>query len=278
MEFNTFKEKMNRKDNFITFSFGKNWKNYIKTLTKEKILIAKKSLVDFLGDVKNKTFLDIGCGSGLFSYSMYLLGAKKITSFDIDSFSIQCTKFLHNKVKNPEKWKICMGSILDKKFISQIGKFDIVYSWGVLHHTGNMWDAIRNATSLVNDDGILFIAIYNKTAKSKIWVRIKKLYNRCPKIGKIIMNVSYFLIGYFFWPLVNLNNPFGKLKEYQKNRGMSLFIDIMDWLGGYPFQYATFKEIKNFIIQINSKFELIKYKKVDKKADGNNEFLFKKIK
>ena len=85
-----------------------------------------------------------------------------------------------------------------------------------------------------------------------------------------------FLIGYFFWPLVNLNNPFGKLKEYQKNRGMSPFIDIMDWLGGYPFQYATFKEIKNFIKQINSKFELIRYKKVDN--DGNNEFLFKKIK
>ena len=266
---------MIRKNNFITFSFGKNWKNYLKTLTTEKIFIAKKSLLDFLGDVKNKAFLDIGSGSGLFSYSAYLLGAKQITSFDIDPFSIQCAKFLRSKVKNPEIWKIGMGSILDKRFISQIGNFDIVYSWGVLHHTGKMWDAIRNAASLVKEDGLLFIAIYNKSRNSKFWLRIKKLYNRSPKIGKIIMNFSYFLIGYFLLPLVNMNNPFNKLKEYKKKRGMSPFIDIKDWFGGYPYQYATFKEVKNFIKKVNSQFKLIKFKKVN--GSSNNEFLFKKV-
>ena len=161
MDNNKFEKKKNNINKIISFSFGKNWQNYLKILNKENILIAKKSLIDFLGNVENKTFIDVGCGSGLFSYLMYTLGAKEIISIDVDPFSVECAKFLKNIVKNPNNWKIYQGSILDKDFISQFGKYDIVYSWGVLHHTGEMWEAIRNICSFVKDDGLLFIAIYS---------------------------------------------------------------------------------------------------------------------
>ena len=264
-----------RMKNKRIFSFGKNWNNYLKTLTKKRINIAKKSLKSFLGNVKNKTFLDIGSGSGLFSFTMYKLGAKEIVSLDVDPFSIQCTIYLREIVKNPKNWIIYQGSILDEKFISKFDKFDIVYSWGVLHHTGKMWEAIINATSLVKKNGLFYIAIYNKTRWSKYWLKIKKLYNLLPYLGKIFMDYTLYVISKFIFPSIMLKNPFKSLKEYQKNRGMDPIIDIKDWLGGYPYEYATFEEIIEFIENLNLNFKLIKYTKT--KSTGNNEFLFKKV-
>ena len=231
-----------------------------------------KSLKKYLGNVKNKTFLDIGCGSGLFSYSISLLGAKDITSFDVDPFSVQCTEFLRSKIKSPQKWSIFQGSILDKNFISKLGKFDIVYAWGVLHHTGRMWDAIRNAISLVKDNGLLYIAIYNKTKYSKFWLKIKKFFNRSPKLGKNFMNFLYYFIFEFNFKLIKFKNPF-KNSNLTLSRGMTLFIDIKDWMGGYPYEFATFGKVKFFVEKAN--FKLNKYKKVE--GEKNNEFLFKKI-
>jgi len=268
-----FKRNLKNKIDGISFSFGENWKNYLNSLTIEKVQIAKQSLKDYLGNIKGKTCVDIGSGSGLFSYSMYALGAKEVTSIDIDSFSVQCANYLKSKVKNPERWNIYQGSILDKIFISQIGKYDIVYSWGVLHHTGNIWEAIKNAASLVNDNGVFFLAIYNKTKSSRFWLKVKKIYNLSPKIGKKLMNFLLFSVMYFILPLLSIKNPLIKLKHYKKKRGMDPMTDVKDWLGGYPFEVATFDELIDFIKNLNPNFKLVKYNKVT--SDANNELVFK---
>jgi 2-polyprenyl-6-hydroxyphenyl methylase/3-demethylubiquinone-9 3-methyltransferase len=269
------KRTMKNQSEGISFSFGANWKRYLNSLTIEKIQIAKQSLKDFLGNVTGKTCIDIGSGSGIFSYLMYVLGAKEVTSIDVDLFSVQCAQYLKRKVKNPEIWKIYQGSILDDSFISQFDKYDIVYSWGVLHHTGNMWKAIKNAASLVNDNGILFIAIYNKTRRSKFWLKVKKVYNLSPQIGKKLMNFILLSVMYFILPIISLKNPLNLLKNYKKKRGMDPMIDIRDWLGGYPFEVATFKEVVNFLKKIDQNLRLIKYHKVNLNASENNEFVFK---
>jgi len=270
-----FKRNLKNKIDGISFSFGANWKRYLDSLTIEKIQIAKQSLKDFLGNITGKTCIDIGSGSGIFSYSMYALGAKEITSIDNDPFSVQCANYLKSKVKNPERWNIYQGSILDKIFISQIGKYDIVYSWGVLHHTGNMWEAIKNAASLVNDNGIFYLAIYNKTRSSRFWLKVKKIYNLSPKIGKKLMNFLLFSAMYFILPSLSLKNPLIKLKNYKKNRGMDPMTDVRDWLGGYPFEVATFKEIVTFFNRIDQNFKLVKYNKVNLGTNANNELVFK---
>jgi 2-polyprenyl-3-methyl-5-hydroxy-6-metoxy-1,4-benzoquinol methylase len=262
----------------ITFSFGKNWQVFLGTLTEGRLKHAEQSLSNFLKlkDLSGKTVLDIGCGSGLFSYSAFKLNAKRIVSFDVDPFSVECCRHLHQKAGSPTNWEITHGSILDDQFISKLGTFDIVYSWGVLHHTGKMWDAIKESAKLVNQDGYYYIAIYNKAGGmlgSNSWLRIKKLYNQHPWIGKHVLENGY-ILTYFVLDLVKLKNPLKKMKTFKQKRGMTWRTDITDWVGGYPYEFATVEEIFTFLKLHFPEFELINIKTTNEL--GNNWFLFKR--
>jgi len=263
----------------ITFSFGKNWHKYLKEFyDQDKLNEAIKSLKQFMNiqDFKGKIFLDIGCGTGMFSLAAYKLGAKELISIDIDPYSVKCCNLLRKKENNPSSWKVLEGSILDKNIISQLLKADIVYSWGVLHHTGKMWEAISNTMNLVSPNGLLYIAIYNERQglmSSKFWLKIKKLYNSVPDAGKLIM--EYLFIIYFFTVgIIKMENRFKSIKNYKSKRGMSWRRDITDWLGGYPYEFAKAKKIIEFVKKRN--FEILNLKNV-KNGTGNNEFLFEKI-
>lgn len=237
------------------FSFGQNWKDFLENLNNERIDQAKKSLTDFLGGpskIKGKTFIDIGCGSGLFSLAAYLLGAKKVVSVDIDDSSIWCVKFLKKKYAQNDNWSVIKGSALDKKFINSLGKFDIVYSWGVLHHTGNMYQAIDNVSSLLKPDGLFYLAIYNdfrikwQGGTSRFWLGIKKTYNSSTPFTKKIFLGIFILYQFTALFLVARVNPFNYISNYKNNRGMSWKHDLIDWLGGYPYEFALPDEIINF--------------------------------
>lgn len=269
-----------------TFSFGKNWDSFIKNyLSQERIAEAKSSLVRFLNmpDLKNKTFIDVGCGSGIFSLAAYYLGASKIISFDADKESINCCQYLKQSVGDPLNWKVLQGSILDKKFITKLGKFNIVYSWGVLHHTGKMWEAIKNSLGLMDSKGLIYLAIYNKCiglsiypdgrfGSSKFWEKEKKIYSKLPGILQNCIDYSVISILILLY-LILLKNPVKIITNHKKQfRGMSWRIDIKDWLGGYPYEYASVDEIFNFVKQYN--YELLNLKYYH--GLGNNEFLFKK--
>lgn len=261
------------------FSFGKNWQNFLKNLTDKKITEAEKSLVDFLGGEENvtgKTFIDIGCGSGLFSLAAYRLGAKKVVSIDIDDASVACAKYLHKKNDNPSQWEIRTGSALDKKLLSSLGTFDIVYSWGVLHHTGNMYQALENITLLTHAESKLYIALYNDNQRfmegtSKFWLKAKQIYNKCSSLEKRFFQLiytTYYIVGL----TLNFVNPIAYIKNYHSLRGMSFMTDIKDWLGGYPYEYAKTEEIIEFFT-----IEGFACKKtVPARSIGCNEFLFVK--
>jgi 2-polyprenyl-3-methyl-5-hydroxy-6-metoxy-1,4-benzoquinol methylase len=262
------------------FSFGKNWNAFLKKLDDRKIKLAKQSLLNFTGlkSFKNKIFIDVGCGSGLFSLSAALLNAKKVISFDVDKNSIGCTRYLRKKygIEN-SRWTIIEGSALDKKFLNGLEKADLVYSWGVLHHTGDMWAALENVAKLVKKGGLLYIAIYNKfegfPIKSRTWRHIKKFYSGRGRIIRKVMEILY-VTYYVLGVLANGKSPVKYIRNYSKSsvRGMNFFIDAKDWLGGYPYEFASEEEINRFFF--SRKLRLIKVKKT--KREGCNEFLFKK--
>lgn len=263
------------------FEFGKNWSRFLEILNEERILKAEESLQEMLEveNLEGKTFLDIGSGSGLFSLAAMRLGAK-VHSFDLDTNSFECTSELKRRFfENDEDWKVEQGSALDRKYVESLGKFDIVYSWGVLHHTGSMWEALDNASVAVEDGGTLFIAIYNDTgSQAERWKWIKKTYCKLPQPLKSPFAVLAIMPEEgkrCLRSLIRLKPQefFDFWKNYANARGMNRWHDIIDWVGGYPYEVATPDEIFEFYKAKG--YSLIKMK-VGGVGLGCNEFVFRK--
>ena len=261
------------------FNFGANWEKFVVDIDEKKIAKAVESLQDNLRvkTLEGKKFIDVGCGSGLFSLAAIRLKADAVISFDFSQGSVNATRGLKAKYsKENDNWTIMRGSVLDKELLSTLGTFDIVYSWGVLHHTGNMYAALENVISLVKESGKLFIAIYNdQGVVSKIWKKVKLIYNKLPNILKtpyVIFVASFFEVKHSFFNLLRGKYPFDRFSGL--NRGMNVFVDWIDWIGGYPFEVATPDEIFNFYYQKGFTLEVLK---TCGSGFGNNEFVFRKI-
>ena len=255
------------------FPFGKNWTRFLEVLSDERIETARESLRLMLGRERldGVRFLDAGSGSGLFSLAARTLGAR-VHSFDFDPDSVRCTAELRRRYRPDDSdWTVESGSVLDEKYLESLGTFDIVYCWGVLHHTGQMWKGLELIHRRVGSGGTLFIMIYmDRGWKSSAWEIVKRTYNRGPagKALVLLVTLPYFVLRGFLGDVARFRNPLSRYTEYGKQRGMSCFHDWIDWVGGYPFEVATRDEIVSFFQSRGFALEREEYQEYVLRNDG----------
>lgn len=228
------------------FAFGANWARFLRHLDDTRVADAERSLQRMLGlpSLQGLRFLDAGSGSGLFSLAARRLGAS-VHSFDYDPQSVACTRELRRRFGtsgDDAGWRVEQGSVLDAAYLERLGDFDIVYSWGVLHHTGDQWTGLDLVSRRVLPGGRLFIALYNDQGPvSRWWAFVKRLYlkNVLTRALVIAVYTPYF-IG-LRWLYRQLTGR-GRLE-----RGMSLWHDMLDWLGGYPFEVSRPEAVFDFL-------------------------------
>jgi 2-polyprenyl-6-hydroxyphenyl methylase/3-demethylubiquinone-9 3-methyltransferase len=263
------------------FPFGKNWSRYLEGLTSAKIAQATESLRAMLSvaDLKGKRFVDVGSGSGLFSLAARKLGAS-VHSFDYDPESVGCTVALREEFFPADsEWTVQEASILDRNYLLSIGRFDVVYSWGVLHHTGAMWEALANITRLATSDGKVAIAIYNDQGRmSNVWRTVKRSYCGSPAPLKQMILAGAFIRLWGPTMLRDLlsGRPGATWQRYRNDheRGMSPWRDVVDWVGGYPFEVAKPEQMLEFFRAKG--FELTRLRTCGGGL-GCNEYVFSRL-
>jgi SAM-dependent methyltransferase len=225
-----------------------------------------------------KRFLDIGCGSGLFSLAARRLGAR-VHSFDYDPRSVACARELRRRFyPSDESWTIQEGSAIDPEFMASLGVYDVVYSWGVLHHTGQMWKGLDLAHRRVAPGGMIFIALYNDMGReSDRWRSLKRTYCRLPRV----LRSPFAVLAMAPYEAKTIGRSILRFRpheyvhlwtRYSGKRGMNRWHDIIDWVGGYPYEVAGVEDVTEF-------FEQQGFSSVRTKPTGGlgcNEFVFRK--
>ena len=265
------------------FRFGENWRELTKGITEMHVRSAIEDITTFSGmkSFAGRTFLDIGCGSGLSSVAATRLGAT-VSSVDIDPLNIENTERLLTRFAPPgAQWKVWRASILDQADLKTLPKSDLVYSWGVLHHTGDMWTALANTASLVNDNGHLYLMLYRDATLGPAWRAIKRIYTNGPSPVQFLLRNGFagiLILGM----LAKGKNPLRSIRRYaEKSRGMSWYLDIVDWVGGYPFEWASAPEVIEFL-RLRG-FELVKIWPPESPREmgwfgtGSYQYLFRRV-
>lgn len=231
------------------FGFGENWSRFLVLLDDDRVRAAEESLRGMLGvdRLDGVRLVDIGSGSGLFSLAARNLGAE-VVSFDYDPQSVACTAELRRRYHpDDDGWRVSEGSALDKAFLGGLGQFDVVYSWGVLHHTGDMWTALGNVAELVAPGGRLFISIYNNQGRmSRFWTEVKRRYNSAGRVGRwVILHAVDVSFRVKSWRPKRYLRSRG-ITPGERGRGMDRWHDMIDWVGGWPFEVARPDEVFAF--------------------------------
>jgi len=257
----------------VTFSFGENWLDYLETLDAARVREATADIEAFLGSdaIPGLRVLDVGSGSGLHSLAFQTLGAAEVHAMDVDPRSVTATRRLCDAMGDSGLWTVHHASILDADWLQAFrDRFDLVYAWGSLHHTGELWRAVENSIGLVNDGGRLWLAIYVRSPAYSDELALKQRYNRASPLRKRLM-VADQICRLMLSRLRRRKNPL-RWNE-RRGRGMNAYHDIIDWLGGLPYEVASREEVVRFCEQRGMRLDRCE----EAEPGGCSEYLFRRV-
>lgn len=226
------------------FAFGENWASYSKGIGPEELAEAERGLLQLVpsDELNESSFLDIGCGSGIHSLAACHLGVRSLLAIDLDTQSVDTAERLLRENGVQDRCTVRTQSVFELD-PAEDGEFDIVYSWGVLHHTGGMNEAIRCAASMVRPGGLLVIAIYRRTRLDGFWRAEKRWYSQASsRQQELARKIFIWLFGLAL--RLKGRNLSSYSAAYRTGRGMDYEHDVHDWLGGYPYESALESDIE----------------------------------
>ena len=162
---------------------------------------------------RNKTVLEIGCGSGRHSRRLInKFGASFVEAIDL-SDAVLVAKELNEGISNIN---VANANVLELPFNNEV--YDIGFSLGVLMHTTNPKKAFESMCSKVKQGGKAVIWVYAKTPR-KYFMEFFRFFTK--NSPTVLQKIVAALLSYLLWPLVllskytgiNLSNHF---KEYAK--------------------------------------------------------------
>jgi len=255
------------------FEFGRNWESFAELLDEERVASAEARLAKLLGmrDLQGRRFLDIGCGSGLHALAALRLGAKEVVAIDLDPRSASTARAVLERFWAGANWSVHNVSVFDLE-MRPFGEFDIVYSWGVLHHTGEMERALRLASAQTAAGGLLAVALYGKTRYCGLWTRIKRWYvNATPAQKSRAERLYVRLFGLYL--LLRGKRLAAHIASYNRKRGMDFHHDVRDWIGGYPYESITQRELLDLLAPLGFELEAQNVRKRSGLfGSGNDEY------
>lgn len=239
------------------FRFGRNWRSYAAGVGEREIGAAVAGLARLVpdGELADKRFLDIGCGAGLSILAARRLGATTVHGIDLDPESVEAAREVLSRFAADGSWSVEIASVLEVR-PEGLGTFDIVYSWGVLHHTGHMWDALAKAAAMVAGDGLLIIALYRRTPFCRLWAEEKKFYAHAPSWVQAVVRGLY-RAAFFAGLIATGRRPRDYLANYFSARGMDFAHDVHDWLGGYPYESTRPNEVRGRLAALGFSLEAV---------------------
>lgn len=262
----------------LRFEFGRNWREFVEKHYSQEVVDASKTrILEFMKrpNLQGLSVIDIGCGSGVHSMAMHQAGAASIHSFDYDPTSVEATRLVHQKAGAPASWTIQQGSVLDESFMRSLPTYDLVYSWGVLHHTGEVWKAIDLAAERVKPGGMFYIALYSadvqKDPTPEFWLDVKRRYVSSGWLRRRYMDYWYVWRFMMQREWSRLPEVLKRMRDYRKDRGMNLMTDIRDWLGGWPMEFVWDADAVKFCADRGLTLKEMATGK------ANTEFLFERV-
>ena len=261
------------------FKFGENWSQFEQHINCKAIENARKGLEKLISpqEIKDKKILDIGSGSGLHSLVALIQGAKEVYAIDIDPISVRTTRKVLSKYYEGNNWKCEEMSVFDLS-PGIHGNYDIVYAWGVLHHTGDMYRALLKAMAMVAPERLFLVALYRKTKMCNFWKIEKKFYSKSSSQVQRLIRKIYMALFFLDYRLRTGKKSAEYIRDYSESRGMNYYNDVHDWLGGYPYESVNPNKLKLFMKNngFDCRREFLMPSSLGFFGSGNDEFAFQR--
>lgn len=199
-------------------------------------------------EIKGKRILDAGCGTGEKSVFLAKAGAKEVVSLDFSKTQLKEAKLRASK-EGLKNIIFVEKNILEDN-LEELGKFDLIISLGVLHHTENPKLGFSQIVGQLNNNGIVIIGLYHKY--SRIFYKLQRFF-----LHLFVSKDPEKIISFIY--KINKNPKVPKSTLYDRycipHESYHTLREVKNWFKENNLKIIDYKNIRNQKLEILNIFE-----------------------